>query len=295
MTHFSHYHPVTNFVFFALVIGHAMVIFHPVYMVISLLASFLFNWITNGQKGLKFVLTFCLPAWILIALFNPLFSHAGMTILFYFPNGNPFTLESVIYGVVTSTMFITVILWFASSNTIMTGDKLMHLFGRIIPKSSLIISMVLRFVPLYKQRIRLIAQGQAALHDANQKRNLLTKAKDGIQILSIMTTWSLQSSIETANSMKARGYGLSARTAYTQYRFTSSDRKILIILLSCALFIIALQLLKVVQYSYYPYISYTTISSINMLGYFTYALMCFLPCILSLWREFKWTYSISKI
>lgn len=295
MTHFSRYHPLTNFIFFALVIGNAMVLFHPVYMAISLVASLTLNVVTNGKRGMKFNLLFALPALILLALFNPLFNHAGATILFYFLNGNPFTLESFVYGFVSSTMFVTSILWFASSNTIITSDKLMYLFGRIIPKSSLIISMVLRFVPLYKKRIQMIAQGQSALHDQAVKQSWFTRASRGMQILSIMTTWALQSGIETASSMRARGYGLEGRTAFSNYTFTKSDGLLLLLFGICASITTALQALHIVHFSYFPYIDFSTVSTLDCMGYLAYAILCFSPCIINLWREYQWTYLISKI
>jgi energy-coupling factor transport system permease protein len=38
------------------------------------------------------------------AWLNPLFNHAGVTLLFYLPGGNPVTLESMVYGLAAATM-----------------------------------------------------------------------------------------------------------------------------------------------------------------------------------------------
>ena len=43
--------------------------------------------------------------------------------------------------------------------------------------------------------------------------SLLQRLKNAITILSIMVTWALENAIETADSMKSRGYGLPGRTA----------------------------------------------------------------------------------
>ena len=40
-----------------------------------------------------------LPACLLMMVINPLFSHEGATMLFYLKDGNPVTLESILYGV----------------------------------------------------------------------------------------------------------------------------------------------------------------------------------------------------
>ena len=73
------------------------------------------------------------------------------------------TLESILYGVAIAVMFGTVILWFSCVNVVMTSDKLMYLFGRIIPSLSMMFSMVLRFVPKFKNQIRLISNSQKCI------------------------------------------------------------------------------------------------------------------------------------
>ena len=45
----------------------------------------------------------------------------------------------------------------------MTSDKFIYLFGRVIPKLSLLLSMVLNFVPKFKQHFKEIDQSQKAL------------------------------------------------------------------------------------------------------------------------------------
>ena len=49
-------------------------------------------------------------------------------------------------------LMMSVILWFAIYNVIMTSDKFIYIFGRIIPHLSLIISMSLRYVPRFKEQ-----------------------------------------------------------------------------------------------------------------------------------------------
>ncbi len=49
-----------------------------------------------------------------------------------------------------------------------------------------------------------------------------------------MVTWSLENAIETADSMRARGYGLPGRTSFSIYRFDSRDSSALAWLVSAA-------------------------------------------------------------
>ncbi|MBQ4316925.1 MAG: energy-coupling factor transporter transmembrane protein EcfT, partial [Clostridia bacterium] len=81
----------------------------------------------------------------------------GATIVLYFANGNPLTLESILYGLSAGVLLVTLLLWFASFNRIMTSDKFIYLFGRIIPALSLVLSMSLRFVPKFKSQMEAVA------------------------------------------------------------------------------------------------------------------------------------------
>src|SRR5690606_15261610 len=102
-----------------------------------------------------------LPMLLFMAALNPLFNHQGVTILFYLErSGNPVTLESILYGISSAIMFVTVIMWFSCYNKVMTSDKFIYLFGRIMPKLSLLLSMTLRFVPRYIEKIREISYAQ---------------------------------------------------------------------------------------------------------------------------------------
>ena len=70
-----------------------------------------------------------LPVCLLAAAANPLFSHAGATMLFYLKDGNPVTLESIVYGLASGLMLAGVISWFSVFHEVMTSDKFMFLFG----------------------------------------------------------------------------------------------------------------------------------------------------------------------
>ena len=151
---FSGYHPVINFGYFVAVLLFSMFILHPVFLLVSLFAAFVYSGILKGWlKALKSALL-CLPVIIIVMLINPLFNHYGVTILFYLNNGNPVTMESIVYGIFMGITLITVFIWFSCYSKVMTSDKFIFLFGRIIPALSLILSMVLRFVPKFIAEIK---------------------------------------------------------------------------------------------------------------------------------------------
>ena len=205
MREFKTFHPIVNFVYFVGVIAFSMIFMNPVCLVVSLTSSVICQVMMNGTKAVKFNIVYMLPVLIIAAFMNPAFNHAGVTILTYLPSGNPLTLESIVYGIAAASMLVTVIGWFSVLNEVMTSDKIIYLFGKIIPSLSLVISMTLRFVPKFKAHIRETALAQRSIGRDVSSGSILERAQNGMKILSIMITWSLENAIETADSMKCRG------------------------------------------------------------------------------------------
>lgn len=157
---FSRYHPLVNFLFFALVLAYSMVLMHPVCLAVSLTGALVYAGELGGRRALAGHLKFALPVLLLAAIVNPAFNHAGVTILTYLPSGNPLTLESILYGLAAGAMLCTVVLWFVCFNAVITSDKFVYLFGRVIPALSLVLSMTLRFVPLFRRQLEVVRQAQ---------------------------------------------------------------------------------------------------------------------------------------
>ncbi len=146
---FSSYHPIVNLLYFCFVIGFSMFLMHPVCLVASLFCAVYYHIYLNGRKSAGLLIKFALPILLLTAIVNPAFNHRGTIILCYLPTGNPLTLESILYGIAAGVMLVSVLLWFSSYTAVMRSDKFVYLFGKMIPALSLMISMVLRFVPKF--------------------------------------------------------------------------------------------------------------------------------------------------
>ncbi|OON97384.1 MAG: hypothetical protein ATN36_03615 [Epulopiscium sp. Nele67-Bin005] len=293
--YFKDYHPIINFTYFVIVIGFSMFLMHPIYMLISLSACCIYSVYLKGIHALKFNVLYMLPTLFIVSIINPMFNHQGATILFYLPSGNPFTLESVLYGIATGVMLITVIIWFSCYNIIMSSDKITYIFGKITPKLSLIFMMVLRFVPLYKERITKIINAQSNLECVNSNPSFKQKIQNSTKILSIMTSWSLENAIETADSMKARGYGLSGRTAFSNYKITIRDKFIGIYFFVSTFFLIFHSFNNNIKVSYFPVMTYSYGNFIDFLNYGLFTILCFTPIIINITEEIKWKFLISKI
>ena len=201
---FSSCHPVVNFLYFGLVLLFTMCFTHPLTRFVSVAGALAYDIYLNGKKATRFTLLYMLPMLLLTAILNPTFSHEGVTILWYFPNGNPLTLESILFGGAAALMLVAVVLWAVCYNTVMTSDKFVYLFGRIIPALSLVLSMTLRFVPKFRAQIQAVSEAQRCVGRDISNGTVIQRLRNGVTILSIMVTWTLENAIETADSMRGR-------------------------------------------------------------------------------------------
>ena len=285
---FSGYHPIINFLYFGLVLVFSMFFMHPVSLTISLACAIAYNVYLNGRKAVRFQLLYMLPMMLLAAFVNPAFNHEGATLLCYLPTGNPLTLESILYGVAAAMMLAAVITWFSCYNAVMTSDKFVYLFGRVIPALSLVLSMTLRFVPKFKAQFQVVSEAQHCVGRDTSTGSVLQRLKNAVTILSIMVTWSLENAIETADSMKSRGYGLPGRTAFSIYRFDDRDRAALLWLGFCGFYILAGWMAGGLDWRYYPTMKGAAMTPHAVSFQLVYLALCLTPVILNRLADRKW-------
>ena len=295
MSEFKTYHPIVNFVYFVFVIGFSCFFMHPACLFISLISSFTYSVMLKGKKAIKTNLIYMLPMLIMMSLINPIFNHEGITILAYLPSGNPMTLESVIYGLCAAIMIVSVICHFSCYNEVMTSDKFIYLFGKIIPAMSLIISMTLRFVPKFSAQLKVVIKAQKCMGRDVSKGSIIKRAKNGLNILSIMTTWALENAIETADSMKSRGYGVPGRTAFSIYKFDKRDKKALVCILVLGIYTFVGNLMGGMYFRFFPSVKMAEVSSFDISVFVAYLLLCICPIIIEIWEVRKWKVLRSKI
>jgi energy-coupling factor transport system permease protein len=285
---FSSYHPLVNFLYFGMVLLFTMTFMHPICLIISLVCAITYSSYLSGGKAVRRSILYMLPVFLIFALLNPVFSHEGATILTYFPSGNPLTLESIVFGLAAATMLVCVITWFSCYNDVMTSDKFIYLFGRIIPSMSLVLSMTLRFVPKFKAQIKIVSNAQKCAGRDISNGRFLDKVKNGVTILSIMVTWALENAIETADSMKSRGYGLRGRTAFSVYRFDRRDKIALFYLLALGAYIVIGACFGGLKWKFYPTFDGAAFGFFPASLYLSYLILCLTPLILNVMEDRKW-------
>lgn len=295
MNEFKTYHPIVNFTYFILVIGFSCVFMHPICLVISLVCGFTYSVMLKGKKAVKTNLVYMLPTLLIAALINPAFNHEGVTIIKYLPSGNPLTLESIAYGLAAAVMIVSVICWFSCYNEVMTSDKFIYLFGRIIPSLSLILSMTLRFVPKFSAQLKTVVNAQRCMGRDIANGSIIQRAKHGLSILSIMTTWSLENAIETADSMKSRGYGHPGRTAFSIFTFDKRDKKAFLCIAILGIYLLVGHLMGGMYFRYFPSVKTNAFSILGISCFMAYLTLCMCPIIIESWEARRWKAIKSKI
>lgn len=293
MKTFGSFHPSVLMVYFLSVLVVAMFVSNPVVSIGALVGGMVFCASMSRKKSVVSDILFYIPLFILIALTNPLFSHNGVTPLFFL-NGNPVTLEAFVYGGAIAVMVIGVMMWCKCYSAIMTSDKFLYLFGKAIPKLSLVLSMALRFIPMFKRQFKTVKKVQKAM-GLYTSHSYVDKLCGTLRVFSVMISWSLENSIETSISMKARGYGMKGRTSYSLFRFTARDA----LMLSASIMLIGITVvgcaLKSTQFYYYPEITRVKTDAVAWLTYIAYTVLVMLPFIIETKENLRWKYLISKI
>lgn len=288
---FGSFHPFVLFAYYMTIIFFTMFTNNPVLLLISLVGSGLYL-VVIAMDTWRIFLYYAFIL-LLITLTNPLFVHSGETILFFL-NDRPVTLEAFLYGGTIGLMLVTIIFWFKSYNEVMTSDKFIFLFGNISPKLSLTISMIIRYVPMFRAQTKRIHLAQKTL-GLYASDSYWDKFKSGVRVFKSLISWSLETTVETAKSMRARGYGLKGRSHFSLFSFHQEDAVMLVI---NALFIVCIVLADkyhMISITFYPTMEKLTFHPVTIFLYCMTSLFVLLPTFIELKEQLTWRLLISKI
>lgn len=284
MDRFSKFNPKVTFLFFVFIIILTLILLHPLFLIVSLVASLCYKIKLDGKKGISYFFKFILPLTLFVALFNMLFTHYGMTVLFTAFDMN-FTLEGLFYGLCQGMMFSAVIMWFSCYSEVVTSERFLAVFGRFAPNSALVFSMVLSFIPRLKKNFAEISDARMLL-DNDEGR-----LKKAFKNFSALLTMTLEDSIEVSDSMKARGFG-KGRLPYSKYRFLLKDGVCFIFMLAVFTAICVMKALGRIDFIFEPEIM---MNSFSVFSFVIFALISFLPVIIDLTEDIRWFYLKQKI
>ena len=292
MKSFSDYNPIAVFIYYFCVLIPIMFFQNPVLGAMGILSGFLYYLVRNGLQG------FGKSCWILLIpilamIINPLFIHNGKTVLFIL-NNNPVTLEALLFGLSSGLMIGGTLIWFASFNQIMTSDKLLYIFGSVSPKLALILSMALRYIPLFRQQIVKTNNAQKAM-GLYKEDNAIDKIRGGMRIFSVMVTWALENGVITADSMTARGYGTGKRSRFAIFKWCVQDYTLLAVSLCLSAVTCISGISGHLRYIWYPEIIPAGETVFTLIGYLSFAVLSMIPDYLQIKEETRWRSLRSKI
>jgi energy-coupling factor transport system permease protein len=166
-------------------------------------------------------LTIALTTGLFLAILNPLFSPAGLDVLwqadlgFWHPT---VTIQGIAFGLGTALRLAVVVLAFALYTVVLDTDDQLELLSRLSFRSGLIVSLATRLFPVLSRDGRRIADAQRSRGvelDAGGRRERVAAR---LPLLAALSTQSLERAMDVAESMEARGYGRPGRTFWRRDR-----------------------------------------------------------------------------
>ena len=283
---FEKCHPAVNFIYFSAVIAGTILFNHPIFLLISFVCGFLYSIKRNGWKAFVFN-AILIPLIAAFALYYSNFNHFGVTVLRQNMIGNNMTVESLVYGFALGVTAAGVLIWFSCVYSVFTTDKVVYLFGKVSPRLSLFLAILLRMVPRIKKEAKKINTAQRGIGRGANQGNVFQRLRNSIRILSILITWTIDSLTLASESMRSRGSSLRGRKAFSIYRFDNRDRAYVIGLFVCLTLTMMAVMLKQTDILYDPRIIMTPITAMSYLFYTGYALLCLMPLGLEVWTQYR--------
>jgi len=280
---FEECHPAVPAVFFVAATVLSMSVVHPVFCVLSLVFSAAYGCIARGPRAMGKSLLLIAPLAVLVSLLNPFFSASGSTqvgSLF----GYPLYAESLAYGACMGAMMAAVLLWLQDAAAVMTSEDALAVTGNTAPTLALMLSMIARSVPRYMRRGRTIAAIGTACTSASAG-DAVDKVSDTARRFGILLSWSLEDSLQTADSMAARGWRSSRkRTFYVRRAFALSDAVLIGAVLTLMLASAAAALAEGSRFSFYP-----VMPALGFWwGYAPYVVFCAIPLLMEIRGAILW-------
>ncbi len=267
-TAFDAQHPSIALAYFGAVLVLAMAAPHPLLLAISFAAALAYGIWLRGGGAVARSLTWQLPMIAIIVAVNPLFSSTGTTELFRIGTQAVYA-EGYANAATMALLLVCVMQWFSNADAVLGSDKVMGVLGRALPTVGLMLSMTMRLIPRFVRRGRTInaalgactaahatdAEAHTPKHLAAEtakpqtagatatkaapaqpcaetsKRTRRARLSDQLRTVTTLMGWSMEDSLEAADSMRCRGWGATRkRTTFQRQRLRTRDGVLLAVL-----------------------------------------------------------------
>lgn len=291
---FAACHPAVNLIYFGCVITSALLIDHPIYLAIALVCAF--GYAIKLNKGRGALLGLCLlPCAAAFALWYASYHHFGVTVIRQNFVKNNITLEAVCCGFARGLMLVCACLWLSCLHSVFTADKVVYLFGRVSPRLSLLLAILLRMVPRIRIQASRINTAQCGVGRGVGQGNIFQRIRNVLRIFSMLVTWTIEMLTGVSESMRSRGSHLRGRTAFSIYRFDNRDRAYVIALFAAMTVHGMGILLKQNYIRYAPAIRMLQPTPLSFAFYAGYAVLCLMPLMLDVCTQWSFRTKIHRL
>ena len=294
MAYSDRLHPLTVFLWYCAILTVTMTATHPASLLGFLLFAVFLRGLQVGPKRLLSGIPGALLFLVSVAVINLLFVHRGSQILFFL-NGRPITLEAGFAGLFSGVMILSVILFCACLSHALPGETMIALFGVRLPRLALLLRMTVGFLPRFRRRFREICDARAALC-TEPKKGFLASARSLLTDLSVLLSLSLEESMDAADGMRARGYGLPGATRAIRRERGIADFVLLPLLLLLTLAALVPLFSGQGEWGWYPLdTSLLVPDGWALVAFFAGAALAAIPVILEGKETLKWRILRSRI
>lgn len=189
----------------------------------------------GGKKDIIKAIKIFIPLAIITIIINLFFVSGGNIVIFKAFN-KTFTLETVIYAIISILKLITVINLFYLLSYMTDSDKSLSYFSSKMPKVTLTMLIALKLVPNMKRRLDSIREVYEVRGVDYSKSTMKEKIKSYFPVLSILLEDSLECSFDIGESAYVRGFLSGKRSEYEKSYLKSKDK--ILLFLSLLIFIV---------------------------------------------------------
>ena len=160
----------------------------------------------------------------------------------------------------------------------------------------LLLVMVLRMIPSFIRKAGQIMGARKSIGlGAGENSTMKEKLTSGMRTLSALTDWTLEGSIVTGDSMRARGYGTAKRTSFQIYRMKALDWTLLAVMLTLAGVAAVAAAMGGAAAEFTPKLAIQPVTGIYAPGFIAYCAYLFIPSALHMKEAVQWHISRSRI
>ncbi|MBQ7445632.1 MAG: energy-coupling factor transporter transmembrane protein EcfT [Clostridia bacterium] len=258
MHRFRLFHPVTKIIFFAVLFGIAMFSENPVIRLLSLAGAIVALGVSGmpAKKLLKIIAGGIFTV-LIMGPVNCIISHEGKTVLFKIFTMK-ITAEAFWFGLSAGTMIVGTAIWCIFLTDETDTEDLVFSLGRILPGISSVITVTLRYIPEIIKKFRETYTAQKMLGVFKDKK-FFARAAISSKIFMSVTERSIENAMDTAATMRARGYGLRKRVPSGVRKWRNRDTLTVILCAICAGAFAAGEITGSFGFTFYPYTGFGAI------------------------------------